>query len=153
VLGLTATIWDELKQTLVDEPYSKAAANSSAQTQPLSGGRTSVCAGRWDIQSDAKAWLASHKSMLQEVGLCQELCWSLGYLSHTVTETGSARCHRSTADHFPFHRTEKVVNEADLYNPIVNTVYAPVNLAAEALGLSVMYSKAKGKLQSRNCLL
>ncbi len=39
-----------------------------------------------------------------------------------------------------------MVEETDLYRPIANNVYDLVNLAAEALGLNVICSKAKGKV-------
>ncbi len=47
---------------------------------------------------------------------------------------------------FPVQENDQVTEERDLYTPIYNTIYHLVNVAAEALGLNVKLSKAKGRV-------
>ncbi len=61
---LAKTVWDQLERPLLDELYSPAA---SAHTKPLNSGKTSVQAGRWDIEAEARGWLAKQRSILEKV--------------------------------------------------------------------------------------
>ncbi|KAL0037633.1 hypothetical protein WJX77_005578 [Trebouxia sp. C0004] len=115
--GLTAkSVWDQLETPLLDELYSSAASTFCAHTKPLNGGKTSVQAGRWDIEAEAREWLAKQRNILKKV-----YCFP-----------------------FPVQEDDQVTEETYLYTPIYTTIYKLVNVAAEALGLNVKLSKAKG---------
>ena len=47
---------------------------------------------------------------------------------------------------FPVQEGDQLTQETDLYTPIYNTIYQPVNMAADALGLNVTLSMTKGTL-------
>ena len=64
LVGLAKSVWDQLERPLLDELYSPAA---SAHTKPLNSGKTSVQAGRWDIEAEARGWLAKQRSILEKV--------------------------------------------------------------------------------------
>lgn len=54
---------------------------------------------------------------------------------------------------FPISQDRDILKEEDLYTPIENCLYDPVNLAAEVLELKAKYSFPSGKLQHGHHIL
>ncbi|DBB09097.1 TPA: hypothetical protein ACH3X3_007710 [Trebouxia sp. C0006] len=66
--------------------------------------------------------------------------WKVGYRGRGQRVAGKAEKYFREGLLLSFP-SEQVTEEADLYIPIYDTIYQPVNVAAEALGLKVKLSK------------
>ena len=81
-------------------------------------------------------------------GKGRRMCWTAVTLRILKCLLSQVYCRP-----FPISKDSDIVKEENLYIPIANCLYEPVNLAAKVLELKAKYSISPGKLQHGHLIL